>query len=849
MLKSLPIPGSLESRFTEMLSQLRRLVRADGVAGILLTVSLWAVISMGLDWTFELARPARAVILVLLGLLLARALVVLGARLRRAVSERTLAMSVERSRPELEGHLLNALGFEGSLADTKLKGSTQLEMVLLRRALLESERAVRGIPFTSGLDYRPFYRRAAATGAATALLAVLSFAFPAATGLWVKRDVLLRDIPWPRDTTLVLDRLEPVWHCARGESVPLLGRADGKVPSEVTVWMKSAAGTRHASFIPGANGRLAFTFPEVVEPFEFHLRGGDGRTEPRTVEVHDRPRVLAVSFALVFPEYLARAPEGLENTARDLVIPAGTTVVVRARADVPLQGGTARWEKDEPQKLAPMKSEGDLEKMVEHRFKPEKSGSLDVAVIDRAWGLESRPPSRVRVDVRPDTPPKITLALKQKARVVTPAGSVAYKVEARDDHGFSKLGLETSVGSSAPEPRLEKTTFEGIPAHQGEVTREGMLDLQPLQLEPGMRLTLTAEGADDDGLAGPKAARSNSELLAVVGPEEFRDAMARARAAARRELEDALQEEEKIAGDLASATGAEDAESAPSPSSASKESGGSKAATSGRKGARSEDGAKDRPGPREDAGKKDAGEKTEGAEVAAAGSGDSKSSDSKSSSAKSAEGKGSQGKSAQGKSAEGKSAEGKSAEGKSAEAGSTPEASPAAGSAASNSRSPSSRQASPSSASKMAGIARTQAESGRRVSRAAQELRDVAESLEQNKMMDRTERTRFDAEVLAPLDDLGEERYPRTSRDIAGIEKSEDPRKESSRARAELNQIQESLKNVLDRLSDTEDFSDILHRLEGVLQLHRKAIDSTREKTAAPPAPAGKGGVPRKEDL
>jgi hypothetical protein len=149
----------------------------------------------------------------------------------------------------------------------------------------------------------------------------------------------------------------------------------------------------------------------------------------------------------------------------------------------------------------------------------------------------------------------------------------------------------------------------------------------------------------------------------------------------------------------------------------------------------------------------------------------------------------------------------------------------------------------------MAGISRAQAESGRRVARAAQELRDVAESLEQNKMMDRTERGRFDAEVLAPLDDLGEERFPRTSRDIAGIEKAEDPRKESSRAQAELKQIQESLKNILDRLSDTEDFSDILHRLEGVLQLHRKAIDSTREKTASPPAPAEKGTAQRKEDL
>ncbi len=821
MLKAPVSAGSLDWRFQEMSSQLRRLIRADGAAGILAITALWALASLALDLSLDLPWIARALLLVLLVLLLLRSLLVLRLRLRRQVSEGTLAASVERSRPELEGQLLNALGFEGALADSKLKGSSQLETVLLRRALQESERAARSVPFGSGLNYRPFHLRVLGAAAAACGLAAASFLFPGSTGLWVLRNVLLRDIPWPRETQITLDREEAVWHCARGESVALLGWARGKVPAEVTVWIKAPSGSRRASFLPGANGRLAFTFPEVVEPFEFHLRGGDGRTGTRGVEVHDRPRILAVSFALTFPEYLGRDPQVVENSARDLVIPAGTSVAARARSDVPLKGGFARWEKEPPRELAPAGGEGGGELAVEHRFKPEGGGSLDLTVVDRAWGLESRPPARTRVDVRPDAPPKITLALKQKARVVTPVGAVGYKVEAKDDHGFSRLALETAVASSAGDPRIEKSAFVGIPPRQAEVVREGLLELEPLGLEPGMRLTLTAEGADDDGLAGPKPARSNSEILAVVGPEEFRDAMARARAAARRELEDALQAEEKIAREFASAALGDEGPAASSPRS-SPAAGETPEGTADPKAAPSPSSAKDA---KESSGSRSpAGSKSSTAEGASRGS---KSSPSAASPAGS-----------------------KASPGAASPAGSKSsprEGSPPAEGSPSGSSRPS--PSSPSPSGKMAGLSRAQADSGRRVARAAQELRDVAEALEQNRMMDRTERGRFDAEVLSPLDDLGEERFPRTSRQMTEVEKSQDPRKESSRMQAELESIQESLRNILDRLSDTEDFADILHRLEGVIQLHRKAMDSTREKTGTPTPPAGREPDQRKEDL
>ena len=116
------------------------------------------------------------------------------------------------------------------------------------------------------------------------------------------------------------------------------------------------------------------------------------------MEVHDRPRILALSFGLDYPEYLAKEPETRENIAGDLVIPVGTEVLVRARADMPLQSGWIRWEKEDPLELELVE---DDEAVAEYQLDPEESGKFDLAVVDRDWSLESRPPARGSVNGHP----------------------------------------------------------------------------------------------------------------------------------------------------------------------------------------------------------------------------------------------------------------------------------------------------------------------------------------------------------------------------------------------------------------------------------------------------------------
>ncbi len=842
-------PPALDREFEGLRRRLRGAFRSDGFAVLAGCAGAWALVSYGLDRIIELPWAARALSLVLLALLLARSWMATRNRLRRRLGEDELARAVERKYPQLEGQLLNAIELRRDLVELKAAGAAPLERALIWRALSEADAAVRSYPFSSALDYRPVMARGALGAAAVAVFVLAGVLSPDAMWLWSKRNLLLANEAWPRLTRIELDRQESVWHTPRGESLALWGWARGAIPPEAAIHIAADSGKRRITIAPGPNGRLSHVFPEVVEPFDFHLRGGDGRTEPRRVEVHDRPRILGLSIALVFPAYLGREPERLDNVAGEVTIPAGTTVAVRARADLPLKGGWVAWEKDPRVELQPIGGENSeagagagAGTEIEHRFEPKANGSLDVAVTDLQWGLESRPPARVRFLVKPDAAPQVVLTLLQKTRLVTPAAEVPYRVEAKDDHGFSRLGLETDIAGAGEEDRKEMKAFEGIPAREPKIARDETLALEPLELEPGMKVTLTAEGADNDGLAGPKVARSASEVLLVVSPEEFQQEMARQRAAARRELEEVLAREEKIAHEFAgivlflpaeagekralpeagerrgesrpeeSANDGSENPSNPSGKSAVKASGASKStAKSAKSGA------------------------TEDSQVAEASRASQDSEESETSPTS---------QSAQASKDSSRASKASSKASKSSQASKASKASPNSQDASQDAQESPPPESQPPSESRAAldeaaRLAREQAETGQRMNRAAQDLRDAAQGLDRNRLRGEAERQRFDAEVTAPLDELAQDRLPRFASEMKDLARRENPRQEAGRVQAELERNAEMLRDVLDRLSDTEDFSDVLQRLEGVLDLQRKAISATRDR-AGSPTPAEK---------
>ena len=101
--------------------------------------------------------------------------------------------------------------------------------------------------------------------------------------------------------------------------------------------------------------------------------------------------------------------------------------------------------------------------------------------------------------------------------------------------------------------------------------------------------------------------------------------------------------------------------------------------------------------------------------------------------------------------------------------------------------------------------------------------------------------------MARPLEQLGDDRLPRSAEDIEAIPRSGNPQDEASRAEAEARQISRNLRDVSRNLAGSGDFREILQRLESIVELQGKVINETKQ--AAGPGDSGqdKGAADKKD--
>jgi hypothetical protein len=123
----------------------------------------------------------------------------------------------------------------------------------------------------------------------------------------------------------------------------------------------------------------------------------------------------------------------------------------------------------------------------------------------------------------------------------------------------------------------------------------------------------------------------------------------------------------------------------------------------------------------------------------------------------------------------------------------------------------------------------------------------MADDLERNQLMERSESERFEEEVARPLEELGDDRLPRSAEDIEAIPRSGNPQDEATRAEAEARKISRNLRDVSRNLAGSGDFREILQRLESIVELQGKVISETRD-AAGPEDSAPQKGSDGKKD-
>ncbi len=552
-----PSPSGLEPALESLLARLRRRIRAyiwaDGVAAalVVLAASFW--LSLAIDWLFELPRPLRIVALALaasgLGYVLFRLLI---QRVFVRLADHSMAVLLERRFGQFHDSLLTAVELSEN-PDHAAEFNPEMLAHTRRDALARSAHVDVAQIFNTG----PLARRISMAMVLVAAAVVFAFAASDALAVWVRRDLLLSDELWPRNTHLLVEGFDAAGHIkiARGSDWALAVRAEADlgrvIPEVVEVRYSTTDGargrenmSREGVVAPGEAPyqSYAHTFKSVLADLEFYVAGGDDRKGPFYLDVVDSPTISRMTLHCEYPPYMHR-------TARDIPVaglmqlPRGTQITILAEANKPLVGvqidhlvgddlpTTTRLDVTQEHGAPASDFQVTLDRL--------DADKTLLFTLSDADGIRSREAVRLALGALPDEPPQVNVQLKGIGTAITASARLPAAGEVADDYGIAKIWFEFHVDDAPPKQQAFAIAVDG----QEKLAVADVLEVGDLELQPKQKLHWVVQAADSFALeAGPNVGSSQRYVLDVVTPETLRSMLEARELMLRRRFETIVEE-------------------------------------------------------------------------------------------------------------------------------------------------------------------------------------------------------------------------------------------------------------------------------------------------------------------
>ena len=335
----------LDQRIPAALAALRRRIRwyvwTQGIASLLVVVGSAFWLSLTVDWFFEPPVLARKILL--LTALFAIAVAAYRSIGRRAfvpLSDRSMAILLERRFPEFDDSLLTAVELTARPPDPNDCNRTLLEATCQAATEPFDQVRIRDV-----FDSRPL--RMAIISALLFLVATGIFRgrAPDAFSVWFRRTLLMSNELWPRRTVLVVEGFPGgVARVAKGGDFTLIAKADTTarhVPRSVRIDYRAEGSPRlDATMIREGQAEAgrdryqvySYTFRGILAPIQLTLRGGDAAIPDLRIEVVDAPTLVQLDALCSYPGYMGKTPRTLP-VAGVVPIPRGTEVILQAEAN------------------------------------------------------------------------------------------------------------------------------------------------------------------------------------------------------------------------------------------------------------------------------------------------------------------------------------------------------------------------------------------------------------------------------------------------------------------------------------------------------------------------------------
>lgn len=543
----------------------RRPILAPGVKGLLGSLRAWircyvwlegtavAVAWLGAafwgsllgDWFFEPSVDVRIAVLAVVGAVLSGLLTRwIGRRTFVRLSDANMATLLERRYSQLHDSLLTAVVLTGREVD-----SAQCNPDMLQRTCREAARRIEDLGPAGVFDFRPLLRRLTAAGLLAASVACFAMARPYQFDTWVQRNLLLSTDPWPRTTCIQIEGFaDGVEKVARGADFKVIAKAHTRwppdhphapnlqrpvVPATVQIRYRVDGGSRQRQTMnrlgearPDEDPfqKYAYTFPTVLAPITFSVKGNDHLVGEYRIQVVESPTIDGMELDYRYPDYMQRPVRTFPFTGA-MQVPMGTRVTVRATANkdlVSVQVDRVLREDSPPPELLHIDDSSADRRSFSYPLPPLTEDTTLLLTLSDTDGITGRDPLQLALTAKPDEAPQLAVHLHGIGTAITAEADLPAVGSVTDDYGIHGISFDYQVDQQPPaESLIARPPGQTTDWKLDGTSPEVILEAAKLGLSPDQKLLVSVK-ASDHHRPQQNVGHSDRWLLDVVTPEQLR---------------------------------------------------------------------------------------------------------------------------------------------------------------------------------------------------------------------------------------------------------------------------------------------------------------------------------------
>jgi len=292
----------------------------------------------------------------------------------------------------------------------------------------------------------------------------------------------------------------------RGEDFELKVAVEGEaLPKEVYINYNG----RRQLLQKSANGNYSYTFKQPLKAIDFELEGSGFTSDTYTLELLSRPNLKDFELQVTYPKYLNRKQEIIENTG-NATIPEGSTLTWNFKAS---ETESINLAFDNPtQQLAATKNEDafTLSKKINE--------SQNYSIKLKNKYSTNKEDIKYQITAIADKHPQITLEQFQDTALYT---FLVLGGDVSDDYGLSRLAVHYRISNqNNPKAGYKSIGLPLAPAQTSQ-TYYYQWNTANLNMKPGDKLEYFVQVWDNDGIHGPKNARTRTFELKVPTKREL----------------------------------------------------------------------------------------------------------------------------------------------------------------------------------------------------------------------------------------------------------------------------------------------------------------------------------------